>query len=275
MTRRDLLFVGGAVCVRAQSADGIRDIITKNGYCGWPTVARRSNGDLVLAWSGNRESHVCPFGTVNYAVSKDEGETWSWPRVIMDSDIDDRDAGIAETERGTLLVTTFTSLAYEAALDRKKEKPPSWEAVQRRLSPADRKALLGCWMLRSTDGGVSWSPPYRVPVNSPHGPVAAPGGRLLYAGKDLWGGGRVAFSESTDDGVTWRLLSDIPARKGDNPNAYHELHAVALDAKRIVVHIRNHNERNAGETLQCESSDGGGRGRNRVRSMFGVCRRIS
>ncbi len=114
------------------------------------------------------------------------------------------------------------------------------------------------WMLRSTDGGLTWSARYRVPVNSPHGPVAASGGRLLYAGKKLWDTGRkVGLCESTDDGVTWRWLSNIPARAGDAIAEYHELHAVEAGDGWIVVQIRNHNAANAGETLQCESSDGG------------------
>jgi Neuraminidase (sialidase) len=258
MNRRHWLASAAALALtRAEPLSPIRDIITNNGYCGWPTLARRANGHLVLAWSGNRESHVCPFGAVNYAISKDEGETWSWPRVIMDSDIDDRDAGVLETPKGSLLVTTFTSLAYEAVLERKKDKPASWEAIQRRLDPAARRAMLGCWMLRSTDSGVSWSTPYRVPLNSPHGPVALSDGRLLYVGKDLWGGGRVGVCESTDDGVNWRWLAAIPARTGDDGSAYHELHAVEAKRGRIVVHIRNHNKANAGETLQSESADGG------------------
>jgi len=29
--------------------------------------------------------------------SKDDGQTWSWPCVLMDSGIDDRDAGVLET----------------------------------------------------------------------------------------------------------------------------------------------------------------------------------
>jgi sialidase-1 len=95
-------------------------------------------------------------------------------------------------------------------------------------------------------------------VNSPHGAVAASGGRLLYAGKKLWDPGRkVGLAESTDDGVTWRWLSDIPARAGDSVVEYHELHTVEADDGKIIVQIRNHNEANRGETLQCESSDGG------------------
>ncbi len=252
--------------LRAQPARPIKTIPSGGGYSGWPTLARRKNGELLLAWSGDRESHVCPFGRVKWAVSRDEGETWTWPRVLMDSDLDDRDAGVVETERGSLLVTTFTSLAYEAILERARRdgfsgwpaaKIERWEAVERRL-PADvRKTQLGCWMLRSTDGGLSWSTPYRVPVNSPHGPVAVSDGRLLYAGKDLWGGGQVGVCESSDDGMTWKWLARIPVRKGDSLDGYHELHLAEASGGRLIAHVRNENPTNRNETLQSESEDGG------------------
>gem|GEM_PF-5872266 len=66
-------------------------------YCGWPTVARRKNGQLLLVCSGGRVAHVCPFGRVELLTSDDNGETWTWPRVLLDSAIDDRDAGVLET----------------------------------------------------------------------------------------------------------------------------------------------------------------------------------
>src|SRR5690606_25495461 len=96
-------------------------------YCGWPTLARRRNGQLVLVWSGGREEHVCPFGRVEFMTSDDDGATWTWPRTLLDSAIDDRDAGVLETAKGTLLVTTFTSLAYERTLaraERDRQWPP-------------------------------------------------------------------------------------------------------------------------------------------------------
>jgi hypothetical protein len=223
-------------------------------YHGWPTLVRRRTGELLVAYSGGREAHVCPFGRVELIRSHDDGRTWSWPVVALDTAIDDRDAGITETAAGTLLVTTFTSLAYEASL----AKFPRWETVQRRTTPEQRRSLLDTWMLRSTDGGLTWSAPYRVPVNSPHGPIALSDGRLLYAGKQLWKPGtKVGMCESTDDGRTWRWLAALPARPGDNPGEYHELHAVEAAPGRIVVHVRNHNPTNAGETLQSLSSDGG------------------
>lgn len=231
-------------------------------YHGWPTVAARRNGQLLLACSGGREAHICPFGRVELMRSSDSGKTWSWPEIVFDSPIDDRDAGILETPAGSLLITTFTSLAYEATLRDAKAWPAErlerWQSANLRTTPEQRRALLDTWMLRSTDGGLTWSAPYRVPVNSPHGPIALRDGRLLYAGKQLWKPGqRVGVCESADDGKTWRWLADIPARPGDSAVEYHELHAVQAADGRIVAHIRNHNPQNKDETLQTESADGG------------------
>jgi hypothetical protein len=232
-------------------------------YHGWSTLVRRKNGELLVAYSGGREAHVCPFGRVELIRSSGAGQHWSWPEVLMDSMIDDRDAGICETANGSLLVTTFTSLAYldtmaKAKADWPADKRMRWEAVNRRGTPQQFRELLGTWILRSSDGGMTWSAPYRVPVNSPHGPSVVSGGRLLYAGKQLWSTDRkCGVCESTDDGQTWRWLSDIPVRPGDEGAQHHELHQVQAANGRIVVHIRNHNKENERETLQCESSDGG------------------
>ena len=234
-------------------------------YHGWPTLALLKNGDLVASWSGGREGHVCPFGQVVFMRSRDGGESWCWPRVILDSGLDDRDSGILETQSGTLLATTFTSLAYEPILEKAEnngswhaDKLKRWQAAHHRLTDGDRSAELGQWMIRSEDGGKTWSGKYPTIVNSPHGPIQLADGRLIYAGKELWTGQkRVGVSESLDDGKTWKWLSQIPTREGDDPADYHELHAVELSGKRIIVQIRNHNPQNSRETLQCESNDGG------------------
>lgn len=257
MTRRHFLAAAAAASTStaARAAEPATTISHQPAhYHGWPTLTRRRNGELLVAYSGGRELHVCPYGRVELIRSRDDGRTWSWPETILDTAIDDRDAGIVETPAGTLLVTTFTSLAYEASL----AKNPPWQAVQARTTAEQRRSLLDVWMLRSTDGGLTWSAPYRVPLNSPHGPVALDDGRLLYPGKQLWQAGKVGVCESSDDGRSWRWLADIPTRPGDDAaKDYHELHGVDAGRGRIVVQVRNHNARNAGETLQCESSDGG------------------
>lgn len=239
-------------------------------YHGWPTLTRRKNGQLLLVCSGGRESHVCPFGRVEMIMSSDEGKSWSWPQVLLDSPTDDRDAGVLETAKGTLLVTTFTSLAYEPGFLKARaggagkpsgwtaERLAAWEAVHRRLNDSQRKAELGQWVLRSTDGGLNWSPRIPTLVNSPHGPTQLADGKLLYAGVELWSRPRrVGVAESRDDGLTWHWLAEIPARPGDSPESYHELHAVEAGDGRIVAQIRNHNQANSNETLQTESVDGG------------------
>lgn len=232
-------------------------------YHGWGTIARDAKGALCVAASGGREAHVCPFGRVILMRSHDEGRTWTWPETLMDSAIDDRDAGICVTPSGSLLVTTFTSLAYESSIEKHRADWPAerierWLLARNRLNAGQRKSLLGTWMLRSTDGGLTWSAPYRVPVNSPHGPVALRDGRLLYAGKELWSEAASAgISFSSDDGVSWTPLQPLPVRPGDSVLKYHELHAVEAPSGKLIVQIRNANASNEGETLQTESSDGG------------------
>jgi len=287
-TRRDFCTRAAQLCVAAiaapwmaHAADPTAKIIeTKvishqpEFYHGWSTIARRTNGELWLSWSGGRESHVDPFGQVQAMTSRDDGATWTWPRVLLDSATDDRDSGVLETAKGTLLVTTFTSLAYEEHLATTTqftvwketgwekaampaERIARWKAAQSRLSETERKAELGQWLIRSTDGGLTWSQRIPTIVNSPHGPIQLADGRLLYAGKQLWADTRkIGVCESKDDGLTWQWLSDIPTRKGDR-NAYHELHAVEANDGTLIVQIRNHNPANEGWTLQSESTDGG------------------
>jgi hypothetical protein len=203
-------------------------------------------------------------------VSSDQGKTWGWPQVLLDSAIDDRDAGVLETSKGSILVTSFTSLAYEPILDKAltrradqasawpENRLDAWQSAHNRLSALQRKSELGQWMVRSTDGGVTWSARYPSIVNSPHGPMQLADGRLLYPGVELWAKPRrVGVCESVDDGQTWRWLAEIPARPGDDPNQYHELHGVETGDDRIVVQIRNHNQTNDRETLQTESTNGG------------------
>ena len=238
-------------------------------YLGWPTIARTSAGELLVVCSGGREGHVCPFGQVWLYRSHDDGETWTWPQTIYDSPIDDRDAGILVTAQGTILITSFTSLAYwEGHLEQETEARKSgtgrwnderfmrWSAVHRRIPEPERD--LGCWLFRSVDGGLNWAARIDSLVNSPHGPIQLKDGRVFYPGKELWKTPkRNGCSVSEDDGATWRWDSEIPTRPGDDPEGYHELHGVETDSGKLIVQIRNHNPPNVLETLQTESSDGG------------------
>jgi len=255
-------FFASSVVEAAPTIKGIerKNVSLDRYYHGWPTLARRKSGELLLVCSGGRESHVCPFGRVELIRSHDNGKTWTWPEIVLDGPLDDRDAGVLETRKGTLLVTSFTSEAYtqQPYFPKKSSaRYARWMAAHRRISDAQRKAALGSWMIRSTDGGISWSKRFDCQLNSPHGPIELDDGNLLYAGKDLYRSNRIGAAASTDDGRSWKWLGKIPTRPGDDFKQYHELHAVQCKSGTIVAHIRNHNPKNAGETLQSHSTDGG------------------
>jgi sialidase-1 len=238
------------------------------GYFGWPTVARLDDGTLVVASSGLRSAHVCPWGKTVLNTSRDEGRTWSEPRVINDSLIDDRDAGVLNLGGGNLLVSWFTSdtrqyfrqapdVAFRSILD-------GWtdEAV---------RACLGSWVLLSADGGTTWSPPIRTPVTTPHGPIRLRNSDLLYLGKrfgnhmnDLHEN-PLAAAVSRDGGRTWTERGAVPCFPGTKSTAYHEPHVVELISGTLLGLVRYE----AGpygvctdgplnfSLLQTESSDGG------------------
>lgn len=252
----------------------IKQISPEDGFFhGWPTALRMRNGTLMVALSGGRDSHACPFGRVEVMYSLNGGATWSWPQIVLDTPIDDRDAGLLETARGTLLLTTFKTIGFtrDGIRARYARDPERWERYMQGFDPLEWAEKQGPMMLRSEDGGRSWSAPMEVPMNSPHGPLQLADGRLLFPGIQGVGKGRfyqpgerrVGAWESRDDGLTWNLLAEIPARPGDNPAHYHELHGVQAADGTIVVQIRSHDGRteegDAGDRhlLQTVSKDGG------------------
>jgi len=224
------------------------------GYFGWPTVARLDDGSLVVASSGLRSEHVCPWGKTVLNVSSDGGRTWSAPRVINDSPIDDRDAGVVYLGAGELLVSWFTSdtrLYVDAAWPSAEERE-SWRPVLAEWTDELVRAHLGSWVMLSDDRGATWGPPIRVPVSAPHGPVRLASGGLLYLGKryDTWDDmlvSTVVAAASSDGGRTWEVLGGVPVAADTDPVNYHEPHLVELPSGRLVgaIRIQDH----SGKTL--------------------------
>jgi hypothetical protein len=169
-------------------------------YIGWPSIARTSTGELLVVFSGDRDVHVCPWGKTHLVRGSDDGETWSAAQIIHDSPLDDRDAGIIETAKGTLLASWITTAEFAAEPDYRKEGA----AVTRET----RDRWVGSWVQRSADGGGTWQEPIRVASFAPHGPVQLSDGRLLYLGNDT-GDVNVIAEESTDDGRTWTVIGSV------------------------------------------------------------------
>ncbi len=245
------------------------EIISKNKdiFYGWPSVIITNAGDLIAVYSGGRVAHVCPFGRVELKYSKDNGKTWSDSEILVNTPMDDRDAGVLETDKGTLLVTWFTSTAF---LNRRDTEP--WRKATENMTSAncnypEIKNFMeqveqegnapsypsAQWMIRSTDGGKSWSEPYRVPLMSPNGPKLTKDGRLIWAGKD---GAMIGLAESFDDGETWEIIGQIPADPRHDPINYHELDIIDCADGSLIAQIRCHNTPGH-ETLQTRSNDGG------------------
>lgn len=246
-------------------------------YVGWPTIAKTRDGELFIAYSGGRQHHVCPFGQVHLISSRDEGKSWTWPRVLADGPIDDRDGGLLETSRGTLVLNWFTSLAWERHLltenteaFHKRPADEQAETLRRseRLTDDVRRSELNAWCIRSTDDGQTWSEKVPTLVSSPHGPCELQDGRLLYVGKmvanNVLEGNKgspfqhsMGVAESSDDGQSWQMIAEFAPAPGHELALYHEPHAVQAADGTIIAHIRNHNELHQGEVLQTESRDGG------------------
>ena len=216
------------------------------GYFGWPSVARAGDGTLVVVSSGLRTEHVCPFGKTVLNFSDDAGRTWSQPRVVNDSPLDDRDAGILCLGGKRLLLSWFTSDTRryfdQARPSLSGEAIARWQEALGAWTDDLVARHLGSWV-RLSDDALTWGEPIRVPVSTPHGPIALAGGELLYLGKAGFAAGdqqrgEILSCRSADGGRTWSELGCVPTHEGTLPANYHEPHVVELDSGRLVGMIR-------------------------------------
>ncbi|MBI2190670.1 MAG: exo-alpha-sialidase [Planctomycetes bacterium] len=227
----------GIVCRRAGE---------KFGYFGWPSIARLDDDTLVAASSGLRSEHVCPWGRTVIHTSADNGCTWSAPRIINDSPLDDRDAGVIHLGDGRLLVSWFTSDTRQyrhSAGCRRKAEEDNWDAVLGTWTDDLVRRWLGSWILRSEDRGVTWSAPLRVPVSAPHGPIRLASGDLLYLGRPMGPDVDRARDSaeawrSADGGNSWHFQGQVPPASGARGINNEEPHLVELLDGRLVGMLR-------------------------------------
>ena len=243
-----------------------------HNYFAWPSVARLHDGALAMVASGFRLKHVCPFGKVVMCRSDDEGRSWSRPAVVMDTPLDDRDAGILPFGEHSVIVTSFnntiaqqkiwnTTKDAETGLPRPKNR--YIEAYLDRVDAAEAEArYLGSTFVISHDNGKTFGPVMRIPVTAPHGPVLMPDGTMLYVGRSFSDNDQV----KPGDGVRAYILNPNGTyeKRGEIANISPELldcepHAVVLPDGKIIVHIRVQPVKGSGvfTLYQSESTDGG------------------
>lgn len=229
-------------------------------YHGWPTVAKLSNGELIVAFSGDRQRHVCPYGKIQIVRSADNGRTWSGPQTVYSSDVVDcRDAGIMQTKDGTIVLNFFTSVAYSGA------------GYGKVFNARDKNRIaeeLGYWTMRSTDGGKTWGDKVRTASTSPHNVIQLRDGRLAnlgtrnvdrfwkYMPKEFSACKKeVVFEISSDDGKTWKIESTVPVGTNININLLFEPHVAEMTDGTLVGLVRNCSRPE--NSLQTVSRDGG------------------
>lgn len=260
----------GIVCRLADQA---------HGYFGWPSVARAADGTLLVVASGPRLAHTCPFGKVSIMQSANDGHTWSAPRVISDTPLDDRDAGIVCLGGRRLLVSSFT-VDTRVSLDKHlKSWPADQWARATHVVASWTDQLMRDWLtpyvLLSDDAGATWSGPIRTPVSAPHGPILLRDSSLLYLGWQTMIPRRypmlgalappdsdaIFACKSTDGGRTWRALGEVPPTPGLDKADFFEPHVVELPSGRLVALLRFRGHGPSGpqgfSLFQSESEDGG------------------
>jgi len=60
----------------------LKRVVESDRYLGWATLARTRTGELIVAFSGDRDAHVCPWGKTQIIRSLDQGKTWTKDRQI-------------------------------------------------------------------------------------------------------------------------------------------------------------------------------------------------
>ena len=144
------------------------------GYFAWPTVARLPDGSLATVCSGFRMRHVCPFGKAVISFSRDDGETWSRPAPVIDTPLDDRDAGIC-VYGNNIIVTSFNNTPdfqrRRAEINISKgDNGTSMRFIQGYFGMYPEDAVekyFGSTYKISRDGGVTFEEMKRSPVTTP------------------------------------------------------------------------------------------------------------
>lgn len=229
-----------------------------HNYFGWPTVGRLGDGSLLAVASGLRVAHVCPFGKVIGIRSYDEGRTWSAPEIIIDTLLDDRDAGLLPLDNGNVIVTSFTNTpAFQRAYADRTKLPYINAYLDLVEAKGGWEKFYGATMAISRDGGKHFSAPSVVRVSSPHGPCQLSDGTVLYVGivhsAAEAGQSLIECHEVSDEGV---LTLRSRLENGDDDRLfYNEPHARQLQSGRILALIRAESRKDGIFTLFESHSD--------------------
>jgi hypothetical protein len=233
-----LLWSGGAGAHAQHALGQVTDPVPLNSDArvdsrgdAWPQLATDGAGNWVVVWDG---------GDILAAYSSNGGVSWSDPEVVFPSPI--MEPRIATDGQGTWIAigaipndgTVFVSRGTETGAS-----APTWSAPQA-LNPGgppwawvdDGNPTVAYdgtgtwvsiwwsdpngWIVRSTDGGVTWSAPELFPIGMPE--LSGNGSGTLIATGPL-GSFTTVVSRSTDGGLTWSTPISVTTGTPKNPAA--------------------------------------------------------
>lgn len=213
----------------------------KNNYFAWPSAAKLQDGRIAVGASGYRLRHICPFGKAVMSFSEDEGESYSLPSAVIDTCLDDRDCGISTFGESGMIVTSFNNTVNF----QRKHALPEEAAHLDAIAPEDEQRDLGATFRISHDAGKTFSPLYKSPITSPHGPIELKDGSIMWLGRTF----SCENSRMETDAVkAYRVdptngsmdyLGEIENITVDGNKALScEPYAIQLDDGTILAHIR-------------------------------------
>lgn len=212
---------------------------SKHGYFGWPTAVRLQDGRIAVGASGFRIEHVCPFGKAVIIYSTDDGKTYTLPSPVIDTPLDDRDAGICTFGESGVIVTSFNN---SAEMQREHNKDNAYvQSYIDTITAEDEETYLGSTFRISHDCGNTFGPIFRSPVTSPHGPVELRDGTILWAGNrfDDVESGIEIVKLNTQNGET-EFVGKITI--DDKKIFINEPHLIEMPDGKLICHIRAEND---------------------------------
>ena len=224
-------------------ADVIRNISiyeSPSEYCAWPSVARTSEGDLIVLFT-RTEEHLGPNGAILLSRSTDNGTTWLPPVVVLDSPIDDRESGITTLRDGRIVghfwSTFWTEKSYENLAPKSygSDLLKRWIDIVGRPEYRNAKQSSGASTAVSSDGGRSWTIVAKG-HDSVHGGIELANGSLLIASYRETPDSIEIHSADSPSGP-WRSLATLVSPHPDSLS-FGEPHMAQLKSGRVIMMIR-------------------------------------